>query len=264
MRKYRVLLTLLITAIACVILVSCSSGSPKGDSKKAMEAYYQYIVDGNFESAYEKLAEEVKNNVSKEDFILLNSLRRECYPLKGFKVEKIDNTSTVKDSVEFNVVQTINNARENKETNETYKRKVVASNNEWKVYQEIDLKQEIPDLYNYIGWMYLEGKGKDKNLNEAASTFNQAIKYNPDYARPYYGLAVVYQQQGRYDESINNANNFMDKTKSDQEKSAAYNVLGLGYWEKGQLKDAKDSFLRALEFDNSNEYAKNNLANLNK
>jgi len=246
-----------------LLLVGCT---PKGDPKEILESYYQNVKDGNLQAAYEKFAEGNKRNISKEDYILYQRLLNECYELKEFKILKSGELKNVeiegnkyRNVLEFNVTQTVKDFYNNKETSETFKRKVVNDDGVWKLYSEAKIKEAIARCYHAIGWMYAEGKGKDKNLNEAAKAFNEAIKINPDLDNAYYGQAVAYLQLLRYDDSIEKINTYIQKIKDNDELSNAYNVLGLCYLGKNQKQKARESFDRAIKLNPNNEYAKTNL-----
>jgi tetratricopeptide (TPR) repeat protein len=74
------------------------------------------------------------------------------------------------------------------------------------------------------------------------------------------GLASAYIDLDRYDDSIEKGRMCIEKSKSNEQKSDAYNVIGLAYANKNQINDAREAFTKALELNPNNEYAKTNLA----
>lgn len=263
--KKRVTLILSFTALMCIFLFT--GCAPKGDPSQVLNEYYQNIKDGNIEGAYDKLSEASKKNFVKEDFVKWQSIMKETSTLKEAKVEK---SSEYKDKeldgikfknvVECNITEKTQNLYDNKEETNNYKRNVVNDNGTWKVYRgkengkEIVARETIP-----LACMYMEGKGKSRDLNKAATILNESLKYNQDYNNTYYELGRVYTLLGRYDEAIDVANKFLLKAKENKGKSNGYNVLGVAYESKHQFDKAKENYNEAIKLNPDNQYAKTNL-----
>ncbi|MBI6875168.1 tetratricopeptide repeat protein [Clostridium aciditolerans] len=259
----KVLISIFI-GIFTFMLVGCA---PKGDPSQVMKDYYQNIKDGNIEGAYDKLSEASKKNFSKEDFIKWQSVSKETSQLKDFKVEKSNEYKDkeldglkFKNVVEFNITEKLQDLFENKENSSNYKRNVVNDNGTWKVYRgKENGKEKVADALNNLAIMYLQGKGKTKDLNQAAILLNEALKYDKECTNAYFSLGVVYSDLGRYDESINLINTFISKEKDNNRKSLGYNALGNNYLGKNDKNKAKEFYNKALELDPNNQYAKTNL-----
>ncbi|APM37369.1 tetratricopeptide repeat protein [Clostridium kluyveri] len=264
----------LLSKLAIMSIVILSVGfvgcAPKGDPAQVLNSYYDNIKNGDAEAAYDTLAEASKKNFQKEDFIKWIKTQSETYTFKGAKVDKgneyknkkLDNV-TYENAVEFNVADSSHDNYNNKDTSVNYKRYVVNDNGEWKVYREKENgKDVLTDSMNDLAWMYIEGKGKDKDLNQGATILNEAIKISPSYNESYYALSYVYSHLERYDESISAANKYIENTKTNEEKSNAYNILGLGYEGKKDYENAKKYFNQAIQLDSNNQYAKTNLQQL--
>ena len=265
MRKICILLILSITTIA--LLTGCK---PKGEPMQPITAYYQNIKDGNIEGAYEQLAEANKKNFTKEDFIKFQETNAELMTLKDFKIEIFeeyknkDIEGTVyKNVVEFTVVETVQHLYADKEQPINYKRSVVNDNGVWKLLRDkMNPKEAIANNLNNIAWMYIDGKGKTNNLNQAITVLNEALKYDKNFAPLYYALGVCYQDLNRNDEALTAINTYLTKDTDKTQKSDGYNVLGNIYSNKENIDKSKESYEKAIEFNPDNQYAKTNLEQL--
>lgn len=88
-------------------------------------------------------------------------------------------------------------------------------------------KSMIPKLYNSVGGSYY----KQKKYDEAIEALNKAIVYDPDYAKAYYTMGLVYKK-------MNDAANF--ETTMDKGVVAATNSKDNKT--KGQITKAANSF----------------------
>ncbi|MDS1004926.1 tetratricopeptide repeat protein [Clostridium sporogenes] len=251
-----------------LLFVGCA---PKGNPEEVLNNYYQNVKDGNVEGAYETLSEQTKKNFTKEDFSRWLDIKKETTTLKETKLEKDNEYKNkeldgikFKNVMEFKVTEKINNLYDNKDKSLNYKRSVVNDNGNWKVYRgKENGKQLVADSLRELGWLYIEGKGsKTKDLNQAATILNEALKYDKELPGIYYGLAYVYSDLGRYDEAMKQAKLFIEKTKDNKEKSDGYNVLGIIYQYKNQYNEGKKCFDESLKLNPDNQYAKTNLENL--
>lgn len=248
-----------------VLSFSLSGCAPKGDPQEVINSYYQNLMDGNIDAAYNTLASATKKITSKDDFTLYQNLMPEISQFKSFKISKVtddkNNTLdgiTFKNIAAFDVTQTMQYYYLNKDQTTTFRQYVVDDNGTWKIYRKVT-KSDIAYNFGLLGQMYADGKGKDKNLVKAVENFKKAAEVDSESIMPIYSLANVYFQLDRYDDSITEAKMVIDKSKDDKEKSDAYNILGLDYLNKNALSDAKGAFEQALKLNPDNEYAKNNI-----
>lgn len=247
-----------------ILFVGCA---PKGDPSQILNDYYQNIKDNNIEGAYNKLSEATKKSFSKEDFIYWQKLNSEISTYKSVKVEKSNEYKSkyldginFKNLIEFNVVENSQDLYQNKEVTFNYKRYVINDNGVWKIYRGRENSKEIiAETATKLAWMYIEGKGVTKNLNQAATTLNDALKYSNDNADVYYALGRTYTELNRYDEAVDATNKYLSKAKDNESKSNGYNLLGVISMNRNQMDNAKISFNKALELNPNNQYAKTNL-----
>lgn len=255
-----------------ILMFGCGS-KPNGDPTAFINSYLQEAKDSNLEAAYDKLAAKSKENYSKEEFILRNKLSFEVEPIKEMKTKKVSEGKNreidgvkYKNFVEYDVTEKMMNLYDNKEETATSKKYVVEENGEWKVHKGINTKDGarigIAKSYNSIGWMYMEGKGKDKNLNEAEAALNEGLKYDKDCSDLYYSLGACYYQLSRYDDSIKMINTYLEKETDNKAKSNGYHLLASNYLMNNSLDKAKEMINKSLELNPSNEAAKTFLASL--
>lgn len=263
MKKIGVLLIIIIATVS--LLTGCK---PKGDPLQTITAYYQYTKDENIEDAYNQFSNVTKINLPKADFIKLDDTNAQLFPLKAFKIQKLKEYknkdiegTNYKDVVEFNVVETQQDISANKEIIGSYKRSVVNDGGTWKVYREKEnVKDEIAENSVLIAQLYSEGKGgQTKDLNQAVTILNEAIKNDKEYARLYYALGYDYSGLDRNDEAIATINIYLTKESDKTNKSDGYNLLGTVYSQKGNVSKAKESFNEALKLNPDNQYSKTNL-----
>lgn len=259
---------LLWSSVFLLLILLTGCGAPSGNPEEVINKYYQNVKDGNFETAYDIMTEQNKKNISKEDFNLFQQLNNEIQRFKDFKIEKVndlkdkelDGTIYVY-AVEFNVTEIVEDYYDDKkEKSNSYKAFVVGDNGVWRIYKDLDIKKEISANYVDIGWMYLEGKGKDLNRNEAVINFKLALEFDRENADAYYGIGAAYEELGRYDESIEQLNLALAKNNDNKFQSNIYNILGLNYAGKEDYQKAEESYNKAIELNPDNEYARNNLS----
>jgi tetratricopeptide (TPR) repeat protein len=264
--KCKVLL-LIVVLIFSFGLLGCA---PKGDPSKIINDYYDNVKNGNAEGVYSDLADASKKNFTKEDFIKFEKTQNEYQTLKSVDIKKIGeyknkvlDGNNYKNAIEFDVNEKDHSNYDNKDIPLEHKRYVVNDNGQWKVYREKENgKDMLADSMIDLASMYEDGKGKEKDLNQAASILNEATQISPKYNRTYFALAVIYYQLERYDESINAANKYMSNVNDNKNKSDMYNVLGLDYKGKKDYESAKKYFNQAIQLNSNNQYAKTNLQEL--
>lgn len=255
--------------LSIFILIGCA---PKDDPSIVLNNYYDNIKSGSPELAYNDLADVSKKNFDKDDFIKWQRNEAEVMAFKSTDIKesnkyknKILDGNSYKNAVEFDITENEHDNYNNKDTSIKYKRYVVNDNGKWKVYREKeDGKDLLADSMNKLAWMYIDGKGKDKDMNKAAIILNEAIKAVPEYTGTYYTLAYTYCKLERFDESILSANKYIEKTTDDEAKSDAYNILGLSYEGKKDYTNASKYYNQSIKLDSNNQYAKSNLVRVNK
>ncbi|MGG3884110.1 tetratricopeptide repeat protein [Brevibacillus panacihumi] len=236
------------------VIVGCG---PKGDPKETIQAYYDNVMNANYDAAYELLAEADRKATSKEDFALFMELNAKIYKLNAVELKEADKSG---DSVVFEVTEKQHSYAEGKDKSNTYKRSVIVENSEWKVFADKVYGDNIAGQMVSIGQMHLNGLGETKeNPNEAAMWFNKALKRDSTQNTANFGLALSYMKLGRFEESIAAATKFVESETEDARKSDALNVLGVTYEAMGDATKAKEAFQKAVELNPDNEYAKTNL-----
>lgn len=254
-------------------LIGCGSSkdSVKGDPSKILEDYYSNIKKGNYELAYDVLTDMSKKNSEKNDFIecLRNDIELETLKStevkekEKYKNQKIEGIM-YKDIIEFDVTENIHNNYKNEDVSAKCKRYMVNDNGEWKIYRaKEDGKAMLADSMNNLAWMYIEGKGKNKDVKQGAVILEKAVKIDPEYNDTYYALAYTYCLLGKYDESINDVNKYINKASKNADKAKGYNVLGLGYESNKDYTNAKKYYSQAIQTDAAVNYADSNLKRVN-
>jgi tetratricopeptide (TPR) repeat protein len=269
MRKaYKLITTLFIIALL-VSLTACSS-QPKGDPQKIITQYLENIKNNDAVDSYALLSSYNKKNCTEEDFTRHYDLTNEILKIKDFKTvrkqtftdTKLDDIS-FKNSIEFSVVKGYLDYATDKEKSETSYLYVVNDSGEWKIYEsQLDIKNLIANDYNNIGWMYEQGKGKDKDVNQAIIQYNEALSEDSSLYSVYYNLAVAYLDLEQYNEVVENAQLFIDKADDPSDKSDGYNLLGTGNKDLEDYDTAREDYNEALNLDPNNQYAKTNLDSL--
>jgi Flp pilus assembly protein TadD len=102
---------------------------------------------------------------------------------------------------------------------------------------------------------YIYGKQGKYDLMEAEA--KSAIDGAPESSAARYNLAVLYLNTGRVEEAVAQYRAIAQATPRDS--SNAYNQLGIIYAEKGDLRQAMESWQKALKIDPNNEQAQANL-----
>lgn len=261
-KNLRAYLLFFIMTIAMLTVAGCV---PTGDPQEVLQSYYENSKEGNFLAAYETLADATKSQWGTEKYLLMQDLYSQIYGIQDFKLNKyIESTNeNIDGKVYENVVEldhtltVVDYSNDNKEMTYAYESKVVNDNGEWKYYRSENIDELIADYYTQLGFMYGAGKGKKVNLAEAANAFSNAVKYNQNQSKAYYGLAMIYSLVGRYDESIENAKTMLTKEKADKNLlSDGYYVMGNCYFAKSEFETAKDCYQEAMKLNPNNENAR--------
>lgn len=233
------------------------SESENNEKKEALIAYYDNIIKGEFEKAYDLLSEKTKQKVNKEEFILWQTLMDEIEDFMSAEVK------ATKDENVFTVEETFKDYYENKVLTATSERKVVVENNKVKIDREdIHTNKAIGESYSTIGLMYADGKGKPEDLMLAEENLKKALQYDPENAYSYLNLGYIFYKKELFQESILEYNKALDNMPESDllGTSIALSNIGGSYYEMGDVEKAREFHTRALEVDPNNEYAKNGLA----
>ena len=118
-------------------------------------------------------------------------------------------------------------------------------------------KSMLPRLYNSVGGSYY----KKDDFNKALENLNQAVVYDPDYAKAYYTMGLVYRKMEdaanfeiTADKGVTAAKNSKDsKTEGLITKAASNFFLAEGAKSlEGNPGEAAEMFSRALKYDSEN------------
>lgn len=257
--------------LCCTVLALAGCGGPKGDPEQVLTEYYQSVQDGEYDTAYALFTEATRNELPKDTYILRQELIMESGEFKDFKIkfkeEKTDlllNGVKYKTAMGYSVTETSKDYTDDTERSGTLIAFVVNDNNEWKISRDPEeMIDSISDWYCTVGYLYREGRHKEKDPIKAVECYQEAIKWNKDNPWSYYSLGLVLRDLGRYEEAINNLNICIEKSEGDSSgKSDAYNLLGNVYSSKGDYGAARKNYEKALELNPDNEYAKTNLNSL--
>lgn len=101
-------------------------------------------------------------------------------------------------------------------------------------------KTKMAEGYYMKGLSHLE----HKNLEMAFVEFQRAIQTDKNNKWAYYGLGIISDMQGKFDDAVKYYTEALD---IDSDFSEAHNALGVVYFKQQKWKDAIKSFRRALD-----------------
>jgi type IV pilus assembly protein PilF len=101
-------------------------------------------------------------------------------------------------------------------------------------------KSKMAEGYYTKGLSYLQ----EKNLELAFVEFNRSIQTDKTYKQAWYGLGIISDYQGKYDDARKYYEEAIDL---DPKFSEAYNALGVIYFKQQKWKEAIKSFNKALD-----------------
>ncbi len=98
-----------------------------------------------------------------------------------------------------------------------------------------------------IGEAYVQ----QKNTAEAEKAFLKAIEINPDILEPYSNLAMLYGAAGRLDDAtkMNTKVNELNAKNGSAGDPVTFFNQGVILWNSGQVEEARDQFLKAVQLD---------------
>lgn len=121
----------------------------------------------------------------------------------------------------------------------------------------VKAKTMLPKLYNSIGGAYY----KKSDFNKALENLNQAVVYDPDYAKAYYTMGLVYKKMNdpvnfelTADKGVSAAKNSKDSNTEGLIAKAASNFFLAAGSEalEGNPAEAAEMFTKALKYDAAN------------
>ena len=96
-------------------------------------------------------------------------------------------------------------------------------------------------------------------LDQALTSFQEAVTRNPAYAAAYYNIGLIYLNKSQF----NQARQYLEKTvELDPSNVDAWNNLGVVYGQQGDYVRALDDFLHAVQLQPANLLAVQNLVKL--
>jgi tetratricopeptide (TPR) repeat protein len=103
---------------------------------------------------------------------------------------------------------------------------------------------EAPDYgqaYNHLGWIY---ETKYKDIKKAEEFYKKFVLYAPDYPAIYINLAVVLSSAAKYDELEAHLTKALQVTGVD--KASMYNEFGIMYELQGKYNQSIESYKNAV------------------
>jgi tetratricopeptide (TPR) repeat protein len=116
----------------------------------------------------------------------------------------------------------------------------------------IVINEEIPEVYNNLGIIYLNSK----NIKNSINYFEQAIKLNPKFSMAYCNLGLAYNKINQFDKA---SENYLKAIESDPKNIVAYFNIGNLFKFKGDLDQAEKNFNKAINLNPNMIMAYNNL-----
>lgn len=249
--------------------VSANSNMPEGEPVSVIDVYYQALLDGSYEEAYNQLSTINKNQISLEDFKEWQWTYEQVADSLSYKIakqEEIENYSyngTVYDTaIRFAVVSKDKDYATDKELTSESEKIVVVEENQWKILDEQNYIDKYASIINALGWMYLNGKGVDEDPNKAVEYLKKATELSPDISDYYYYLALAYNKIYDDHKALAYVEIGITKTQDPISLSNFYNVKGISYDNLGDYDSAVTAYYKALEYNPDNTYASGNLKNL--
>ncbi len=122
--------------------------------------------------------------------------------------------------------------------------------------ETITERKDIGIAYKMLADIY----DKEGRIDEALMVLKEGLEAVPSYYENFYSYVTLLLSQGRYDEVISMIleSRFLKK-EIDPE---IWNFLGLAYWNKGQIPEARRAYERSISLDEKYAVAYNNLATL--
>jgi len=121
--------------------------------------------------------------------------------------------------------------------------------------EAIRIDPDYPDAHNNLG-VLLDEQGKH---DEAVAHFLSVLRVNPNHSVAHKNLGVVLDGLGRYGEA---EAHFLNAIRYNPGYVSAYNKYGISLEHQGRLDEAMKQFLTALRLDPFNAEAHNNLGSI--
>ena len=88
-------------------------------------------------------------------------------------------------------------------------------------------------------------------VHRARTTYDQALKLNPEFDVAVLHLGNLYFQTGRYDEAIKSYQRYISLAESDWDKAWGWGRIAWVHWRKGQISKAAAAAEKELRLDNN-------------
>ena len=233
--------------------------------KDAMNFYIYMVKNQQYDKIYSILADANKKTVKQDAYIKLLKLNDETVRFED--IQAIENDMFANHTIEGNsyerafkytVYQTYTDLVDGKVHNASGEKYVVYENGSWRIYGEglKDYNKLLSDKYNDIGYMYLLGEGKPKDIQAGMSMLDEGLKYNKNNSLCYYNYAAAYEELGDFDKAEKYAQIAIEKAEDNERKSRSYCILGNVYEDKGQKNEAVKAYNKALDINPGNDVAK--------
>ncbi len=260
LKRFVILITLFI------VVLGTQGCAPKGNPEEVINKYFQSVKDSKYTDAYDLLTDKTKESLSLKDFKLWQEQTKEIVEFLDFKSKKVEsgkdialNGITYPHYVMFDVEEINKEYYLGQEQTDVARHYVVADNGNWRLFRNPDIKQALANNYMSLGAMYIDGRGKEQDVKKAAENFGKALETDPELIDAHYSLGVTYMIMGKYDDSIREVTMYLEKSKDNEGKSEALNVIGLAYKSKGEFIKAKEAFEQSIAFNPENEFAKRHI-----
>lgn len=109
----------------------------------------------------------------------------------------------------------------------------------------IEFLPNVADLHYSLGITYANlGITEEGYLDKAIAEYEKAVKLKPDFAKPYYGMGLIYFfKKGMKDAGISN---IQKAISCDSDYIDAYVALGRMYYETGNFRGAIEEYEEAI------------------
>ncbi|MEI6132195.1 MAG: zinc ribbon domain-containing protein [Bacillota bacterium] len=232
----------------------------------AVNGFYDALLSGKLDIAYDALCASNKANNSLENFKKWQYLKKKFLVMKKFAIKNITKTGSDSNSAEFDVFTTSIDFRQSKaEVNNNSSLNAVLENGSWKVLRkDLLLTKEIASAYFIIGNMFETGTSYKKNLPKAILNYNYSSTFFYKNGENFYRIGYTYSLLKNHKLAIANYKKAIMYITDKVEKSTACLMAGYSYYLLKNIPKAKAYFGTALKFNNNNQVARNNLKILNK
>ena len=102
---------------------------------------------------------------------------------------------------------------------------------------------------------------KEQKYEQAANSYEEALKINPNALEPNYNLGNTLYKQEKWDESIAQQNHYLQLEKENPEKeSSAWHNIGNAFLHEKELEKSMEAYKMALRINPNDDETRYNLA----